>query len=270
MGYDMFRYFVMTVDVDPPPVSAPDLDIEGGLIKLLQLFKRYNVRSTFFVTATMAEKFPDLMKKIVKDKHEIACHDLDHSPRISSIGLASLIRRIKVATELIENSSGIRPIGYRAPMFRINREQWMALLENHYVYDSSVVRSPLYEPRSAFYPPKPFFISLGRHKHIIEIPLSVSPLLLVPIGGTYLRIFGKEWAKFSIKFLLQLSFPLIFYIHPKDVVARTNGPKWHSYKNTAICINFVEEIIRYAIKAEATFLRAIDLVNALFKELVKI
>ncbi|MEM2292091.1 MAG: polysaccharide deacetylase family protein [Nitrososphaerota archaeon] len=259
----IFMYFVMTVDVDPPPPSAPYLNIEEGLIKLLKLFKRYNVMSTFFVTATMAEKFPDLMQKIVEDKHEIACHDLDHSVRINSFRLIDLIKRIKVATELIESSSGFRPIGYRAPLFRINRKQWIALVENQYLYDSSVVRSPIYEPRYVFYPSKPFSISLCQNKHLVEIPLSISPLLFAPIGGTYLRIFGAKWAKFSIKFLSALGLPIIFYIHPKDVVARTDGPKWYSYKNTAKCIYFVEEIIQYATKTGATFMRAIDLLNAL-------
>jgi hypothetical protein len=87
-----------------------------------------------------------------------------------------------------------------------------------------------------------------------------------PIGGAYIRIFGKKWAKIGVKANFSLKFPLIFYIHPKDIIVRTSGPYWYSYKNTSKCVNFVEETIHYAKKNRAVFIRAVDLADLFTKE----
>jgi peptidoglycan/xylan/chitin deacetylase (PgdA/CDA1 family) len=265
MGFKMRKYdslyFVMTVDVDPPPPSAPNLKLEEGAHMLLQIFKEYGVKSTFFVPATMAEKFPDLMQKIRKNNHEIACHDLDHSPLVCKLGITELIRRIKMATQLIEASSGVRPIGYRAPLFKISQNQWTALYKNEYLYDSSVVCSPFFGYPKIFFPSRPFYISVDRNAHLMELPVSINPIIPLPIGGGYLRIFGEKWAIIGVKANSLFKSPVIFYIHPKDIVFRKSGPHWYSYKNTLNCATFLIKVIQYAKKINATFIRAIDLVN---------
>jgi hypothetical protein len=249
----------MTVDVDPPPPSAPDLKIEEGILTLLQMFKKNEIKSTFFVTAIMAEKFPDLMQKIKKDGHEIACHDLDHSPIVDKLNLTKLISRIRIATQLIKDCTGVCPLGYRAPLFKINRNQLVALYKNGYIYDSSIICSPFFRSFMFFPFPKPFTFSVGKNGLVIEIPVSINPFIPFPIGGAYIRIFGKKWAKIGIKANLLLNFPIIFYIHPKDIIVRISGPNWYSYINTSKCANFVEEIVHYAKKNHVIFIRAVDL-----------
>jgi len=256
----------MTVDVDPPPPSDPNLEIDEGIIKLLELFRKYKLKSTFFVTATMAEKFPDLMRRIVRDQHEIACHDLDHSPQALSLNAADQTRRVKVATKVIEAYTNVRPIGYRAPLFKISRNHLIALQRNGYIYDSSMVCSPFLNLRRISFSSKPFLISISQNGYLIEIPIPVNPVLLLPMGGAYIRVFGTKWAKIGIKWNFLFKFPVVFHIHPKDVVYRKNGPSWYSYKNTAIGCKFVEEIILYAKKKEANFVKAIDLVNIFLGE----
>ncbi|HGE70494.1 TPA: DUF3473 domain-containing protein [Candidatus Poribacteria bacterium] len=251
-------YFVMTVDVDPPPPSAPDLKIDEGILTLLQMFKKNEIKSTFFVTAIMAEKFPDLMQKIKKDGHEIACHDLDHSPMVDKLNLTRLMFRIRIATQLIEDYVGVRPYGYRAPLFKINRDQLVALNKNGYVYDSSIIFPPFFRSLRIFFS-KPFFVPINKNGWMIEIPLSTNPMMPFPIGGAYFRVFGEKWAKAGIKVNFLFKNPLIFYIHPKDIIVRTSGPSWYSYKNTSKCLDSLKEIINYAKKTGAIFIKAIDL-----------
>jgi hypothetical protein len=256
----------MTVDVDPPPPSAPNLKIEEGVLTLLQMFKKNEIKSTFFVPAVMAEKFPDLMQKIKKDGHEIACHDLDHSPTVNKLNLPNLMSRIRIATQLIEDHVGVRPYGYRAPLFKINRKQLIALYKNGYIYDSSIICSPFHRSLRVFSFWKPFFVSVNKNGRLIEIPPSINPIMPFPIGGAYIRILGKKWAKVGVKAIFLLKSPLIFYIHPKDVIVRTSGPYWYSYKNTSKCASFVEEIIHYAKENRAIFIKAIDLADLLIKQ----
>jgi peptidoglycan/xylan/chitin deacetylase (PgdA/CDA1 family) len=257
-------YFIMTVDLDPPPPSTPNLRVDIGAIRILRILKKYDVKSTFFVTATVAESFPRLMQNIVNEGHEIACHDLDHSPNIQKFDATNMIRRIRKATDIIATHAGVRPVGYRAPLFKISRNQLIALWKNNYVYDSSFVCSPFYGFHRTPFPPKPFYIHLGE-TFLIEIPLFAGPILPFPIGGSFIRIFGKRWAKLGVKSSLLLKFPLIFYIHPKDVIPRTNGPYWYSYRNTGICAKHLEEVILYAQRQGVVFMRAIDLANIFTK-----
>jgi len=252
-------YFVMTVDVDPPPPSAPDLKIEEGMLTLLQMFKKNEIKSTFFVTAIMAEKFPDLMKKVKRDGHEIACHDLDHSPLVDKLNLTRLVSRIRIATQLIEDYVGVQPYGYRAPLFKINRNQLIALYKNGYIYDSSIIFSPFFRSLPKFSFSTPFFVPINKNEWMIEIPLSINPIMPFPIGGAYFRVFGKKWAKAGIKVNFLFKNPLIFYIHPKDIIVRTSAPSWYSYKNTSKCLDSLKEIINYAKKTGAIFIKAIDL-----------
>jgi peptidoglycan/xylan/chitin deacetylase (PgdA/CDA1 family) len=254
----------MTVDIDPPPPSTPNLDIESGTFDLLNLFDKHRIKTTFFVPAIVAEKYPTIMKEIIRKKHEIACHGLMHDPKEVTLNVDEEIRMIKTATEMIEFATGLKPIGFRAPLFRINKSCWMALQKNDYVYDSSIVCSPFYRSHKLFFSSKPFFLSESKtpkgHR-LLEIPVSVNPFLLFPLGGAWMRIFGLKWTKIGVQFVSSFGLPVIFYVHPKDVIARTYGPSWHSYRNTNNCIKMLEAIIKYVKQTGAEFLMAYELAH---------
>jgi len=259
----------MTVDMDPPPPSAPNLKIEYGTNVLLKLFEKHQIKATFFVTGTVAEKFPDIMQKIAKQKHEIACHGFDHNPKEGTFGVVEQTRRIKLATSLIERATGLRPIGFRAPLFKANENCWIALRRNAYIYDSSVVCSFLYGPRKVFFPSKPFLLVTPMrdgNKGLLEIPVSVNPFLPFPLGGGWIRIFGSKWVKTGIKLNFLFRAPAVFYIHPKDVIPRTSGPFWHSYISTRDCLRRLDDVICYVKKEGAVFLKASGLADFFFKK----
>ena len=46
--------------------------------KILELFKKYNVKATFFTLGYIAEKFPDLIHEIIEEGHEIGSHGYSH------------------------------------------------------------------------------------------------------------------------------------------------------------------------------------------------
>jgi peptidoglycan/xylan/chitin deacetylase (PgdA/CDA1 family) len=189
-------YFIMTVDVDPPIPSNPNPEIvEDGVVSLLKLFDKYAIKATFFVPAVVAEKFPIAMEEIVKQRHEMACHGLKHDKMEATLGIREELRIIKTATEIIQSATGVRPIGFRAPLFDINENCWIALQKNDYVYDSSIVCSPLYGNHKIFFPSQPFPLPVSKTSEncsLLEIPVSANPFLPFPLGGAYLRIFGSR------------------------------------------------------------------------------
>jgi len=254
-------HFVMTVDVDPPFSPKQNFVIEKGVRSLICLFEKYSIKATFFVPAIVARNFSIIMKEIIKQKHEIACHGLKHKPLEANLNFNKELQMIKKATEIIESITGLRPVGFRAPLFRINRNCWIALQKKGYFYDSSVVCSPLYGSYKMWFQSKPFPLNipkLNRDYGLLEIPISVHPFLLYPFGGSWIRIFGLKWAKIGMKLNFIFQMPTVFYIHPKDVI-KFYDRRWLIYLNTEKCLKMVEEIIRYARQNKAIFTTAYEL-----------
>ena len=261
-------YFIMTVDVDPPFTSKQNYIIYKGIDQLLNLFSKYSIRATFFVPAIVAKEFSEVVKKIVELKHEIGCHGLKHDPMETILSINKQVRNIKKATEIIEFATGVRPIGFRAPLFKINRDCFIALQKNGYLYDSSIVNSLFYARSTIAWRSKPFCIKnfAGEDHPLIEIPVSVNPLLPFPIGGGWLRIFGLKWAKIGLKMNLTLRKQAMFYIHPKDLISLSgHNLPWYYYRNVPNCIKMLTEVIKYVQQNGALSITASELASNVFK-----
>jgi len=91
-----------------------------GLVKILALLRRSEVRATFFVTGNFASSRPDLVKEILKDGHEVACHGVDHfEPRASDI---------RESKKIVEKVAGVKVAGYRQPrMFKIDYAELLSV-----------------------------------------------------------------------------------------------------------------------------------------------
>ncbi|MGB8779124.1 MAG: polysaccharide deacetylase family protein [Candidatus Bathyarchaeia archaeon] len=258
----MLKPFIMTVDMDPPPWSAPNLDIEKGTTDILRLFQAHGVHATFFVPASVALAFPELIQKIKGEGHEIACHGLKHDANEAISSLDEQCHTIRNATNIIESIAGSKPIGFRAPLFRSNANCRTALRQNNYVYDSSMVCSPFFGNPKIRLLSKPFFFPCSNHHaecNLLEIPVSVNPFLPFPLGGAYLRILGSRWARMGIRTNLTFNAPIVFYVHPKDVIHIIGGPYWYSSRNTANCMKGLEDIILYGKRTGAKFMKAQEL-----------
>ncbi|MEM1582434.1 MAG: polysaccharide deacetylase family protein [Candidatus Bathyarchaeia archaeon] len=255
-------HFVVTVDVDPPiPQSYGSLFIEYGVENFLKLFDEHLIKATFFVPAVVAEKFPTTIKKVVKKGHEVACHGLKHDKREATLGVSKQLQIIKTATEIIQSVTGSRPFGFRAPLFNVNRNCWAALQKNDYAYDSSIVCSPFYGKYKNPFSMKPFpllFSKEDKNHSLLEVPVSVNPFLPFPLGGAYFRIFGTRWCKLGMKINFIHGNPVVFYIHPKDVIPRQWGLSWWWYQKTSNCMKMFKKIIEYARLCGAKFVTAYE------------
>jgi polysaccharide deacetylase family protein (PEP-CTERM system associated) len=190
--------------------------------RLLDLFASHDLRATFFVLGWVAERFPDLVTRIAGLGHEIASHGYGH--RLVYDQTPQAFREdVRRAKALLEDKTGIRVRGYRAPSYSIvPRSLWAldVLIEEGYSYDASIfpVRHDRYGiPVSARHP-----YQIGRPLGtIVEAPGSttrVGPLNLPIAGGGYFRLLPYWWTRFGIQRVNQgEGRPAIFYLHPWEI-----------------------------------------------------
>jgi len=109
--------------------------------RLLDLFADHGVTATFFVQGGLAQRRPDVVRKIADAGHEIASHGNDHA-RIANFDAITFARDITMSRARLQDVSGRAVTGYRAPSFSINRSTAWAyeeLARAGFTYSSSVV-----------------------------------------------------------------------------------------------------------------------------------
>jgi peptidoglycan/xylan/chitin deacetylase (PgdA/CDA1 family) len=109
---------------------------EVGTPRLLELFRRHELPSTWFVPGHSIETFPDQTKMIVDAGHEIGAHGYSHENPIAMTPRQEEDVLLK-SIELIENVSGRRPRGYVAPWWEMSSETAALLLKHGFTYDHS-------------------------------------------------------------------------------------------------------------------------------------
>ena len=150
---------------------------------------RTPVRATFFCLGWIAERYPDLIKEIHRQGHEIACHGYDHQ-LIYKLSPDQFRRDVRKSKELLEDIVGEEVIGYRAPSYSITRKSLWALeilAEEGYRYDSSIF--PIHHDRYGIpdAPRFPFVIPLNGNSNLefssLNFELRKTPNLGVCAGA---------------------------------------------------------------------------------------
>jgi peptidoglycan/xylan/chitin deacetylase (PgdA/CDA1 family) len=109
-----------------------------GVPRLLRLLERLGIRATFFVPGYTAERWPEVVVAIRDAGHEIGCHGYMHEgSRNATPELEEA--RLERALAALESIVGVRPTGYRAPMWEVSRALPELLARHGFTYDSSLM-----------------------------------------------------------------------------------------------------------------------------------
>jgi len=132
-----------------------------GVPRLLRLLSRLGIRSTFFVPGYTAHRYPDVIRSIVAEGHEIAHHGYLHEP-LGGVDEATEIEYLERGLDALAEVAGVRPLGYRAPMWELNYRSARLLHDRDFLYDSSLMNGDT-----------PYELSVeGRSASIVEIPIN--------------------------------------------------------------------------------------------------
>ena len=195
--------------------------VERNIDRILALFDAQEVKATFFVLGWMAERYPQMVRRLTDEGHEVASHGYEHV-RVVNQTPEVFRADIRRARALLEDTTGTPVRGYRAASYSIGRDNLWALdelLEAGHQYSSSIypIRHDLYgmpeAPRFAF-----------RHNGengLLEIPVTTVAIgqRKFPCGGGgYFRLFPyvlSRWALQRVNGLDGQS--AVFYFHPWEI-----------------------------------------------------
>ncbi len=218
---DWFQVGAFETVIDRADWDQLEHRVERNTNAVLALFDDAGIKSTFFILGWVAERYPALMRQIVAAGHEIANHGYDHA-RVFTLSPDQFRSDLDRSRKILEDTSGQKVIGYRAPSFSIDqRTPWAheILAEQGYTYSSSVapIRHDHYgwagSPRFAWKPVE--------QSDFIELPVTTVKLgkhVFAAGGGGFFRLLPYALYKLSLrKMQSDDGHGAIFYFHPWEI-----------------------------------------------------
>ena len=222
---------------------------EDAIPRMLDIFDEFNIKATFFIVGEDAVNYPHRVREMVYKGHEIANHTFNHFQHFLNLEKKEKEFEILECKKVLEDISGQRVIGFRAPGWNIDKVCMRILYENGFKYDSSIFPSYLnpiinlaniiinkgkmksslgVNPKLGFASKKPYYPDIdkiwkkGEQRNLLEIPPTVVPILNLPWLGTSLYKLGKPTFKLSKLFVDKFRDIILYQLHAIETVDKTS------------------------------------------------
>ena len=206
-------------EFDVPREHGVDYSLEDGMKvsvegtnRILDVLSENDVRATFFCTGNFAQNAPDVMKRIMDEGHEIACHGVDHfEPKESDFVLSK---------EIVEEICGVNVVGYRQPrMFPVVEAE---IKKAGYLYNSSL--NPAFIPGRYMHldSPRTWFLKDG----VVQIPSSVTPIIRFPLFWLSLHNLPQGLYHALVRRVLKKDGYFVTYFHPWEFYELKEHPEF--------------------------------------------
>jgi len=222
MTIDVEDYFQVGAFADRIPRDAWDTypcRVERNVDVILGLLEAAQAKATFFTLGWIAERYPQMIRRVGDAGHEVASHGFGHE-RATEQDRAAFLADIRLAKAVLEDIGGREVTGYRAPNFSVgdgNPWAFDCMVEAGYRYSSS-----LYPIRHDHYgvPDAPRFAHRVR-PGLLEVPVATVRMFgnnLPAGGGGYFRLLPYALSRWSIRRINGVDrMPAMFYFHPWEV-----------------------------------------------------
>lgn len=249
--------------------------LDEGLPLLLDIYEKYGIKTTFFVTGNIAKYLPDIVKKIVKDGHEIGSHGLSHEKNhgFDILSYKDQVYHLKESKKILEDISGQKVISFRSPALRMCNYTVAALQETGYRIDSSVASQRfdmfmshgskkkfkwLMSPRLPYRASEKSIFKKGK-SNIVEVPLTA---FILPYVGTTMRIFPNitNLQKYFFHYESCVNNkPLVFDIHPNELIDESNEPRKIKKNSNSYLSSLLKDTLRSKLKIKNLGKKALPL-----------
>lgn len=218
---DWFQVGAFEGVIDRADWDALPRRVEANTDAVLALFDEAGVKATFFTLGWVAERHAALIRRIAEAGHEIASHGLDHK-RVFTMDADAFRADIARARAALEDASGQKVTGYRAPSFSIDaRTPWAheVLAEEGYAYSSSV--APVAHDHYGWRDSPRFAWRPVAGADLVELPVTtvdVAGRRMAAGGGGFFRLLPYAFSNWAVgRVNRREERPAIFYFHPWEI-----------------------------------------------------
>jgi len=288
MNYLPEKYCLITNDVETTSVYYNCLRPETGykvwkegMPILLDLYEKYQIKTTFFFCIDIVKLYPDIVKMVIPYGHEVASHGYSHevNEAFDIMSYDKQLQHLNMSKKFLEDISGQEVVSFRAPALRINRHTPGALAAAGYKIDSSVPSQRfdfflsfgsvnkfkwIVAPRKP-YRTNPYDLTRKGSGSIIEIPLSAT---LLPFMGTSMRVIPGI-SKIQ-RFLLHMESmttqkPLVFDIHPNEFIDEVSEHRTIARRSNNLITYLFADLIKSHLKIKNLGPKAVPLFNEMIE-----
>ena len=216
---DYFQVSAFAPHIARSEWNSRECRVERNMHCILDMLARHDTKATFFTLGWIAERYPQVVRQLVQEGHELASHGYGHE-RASDQTEEAFFADIHLAKIVLEDLTGSEVNGYRAPSFSIGKANLWAfdcLARAGYRYSSSI-----YPIRHDHYgmPDSPRFAYEVR-PGLTEIPITTLRLLnrnFPCSGGGYFRLLPYALSRWMLGRVNTADRESgVFYFHPWEI-----------------------------------------------------
>jgi peptidoglycan-N-acetylglucosamine deacetylase len=240
--------------------------VREGMPLLLDIYRRHGIQTTFFFTGYIARLYPEVVRMVLQDGHEVGSHGKSHLPEngFDVMAYERQKQHLEYSKKLLEDISGQEVISFRAPALRVGEDTARALVETGYRIDSSVASQRF-----------DFFLSFGGFKKlrwlsaprnpyrtsvdsifkkgagpVVEVPLSA---FFLPYVGTTMRIFPRVTSMQRWGFHWEAGLtgkPVVFDIHPNEFLDESAEARVVHRRSRNPVTYLLKDVVRSRLKVK--------------------
>ena len=246
----MRKLACVTLDMEPdhgdPEKKIRLLENPEYFERYVSIVNKYNVKLTMFTVTRLFDSYSELFHKLAERiPLEFSVHSHTHDPHN-----ACSLEEVQNSQAAYEKFRGVKPLGYRAPIGRIDKDGLGHLIDHGFEYDASVypsVRPGEFGYFNLHMPNMPFRVARSDGKSLVEFPFTSIETIRIVFALSYAKLFG--WLGYSLllklfglpEITLLLSHPHDFYfgsIPNKTVggleafaMSRNTGKEFNIFEN---------------------------------------
>jgi polysaccharide deacetylase family protein (PEP-CTERM system associated) len=234
------------LDIDSTPSIKEWSKLESKVTKntqvILDVLKKHDTKGTFFVLGWVAEHFPDLVREIERQGHEIGTHGYSHE-LIYNLTPNEFRRDVARSLEVLARITSRPILGYRAPGFSIASSSLWALdilVELGLQYDASIFPMNRNHGGLPGFSGEAVWLTTALGNKILEIPVTPTTLFNKKVylfGGGYFRLAPYSVIAAGIEQLNNQEKPALVYLHPREFDPQHPKLKMNPYRSFTSYVN---------------------------------
>lgn len=218
---EYFQVYALSSQISREQWPAWPSRVEASTRDVLLLLAQRQVKATFFILGWVAVRCPGLVREIAAAGHEVASHGMDHR-RVDRMTPAEFYADASQSKAILEELTGERVVGYRAPNYSIGRDTVWALetlAAAGYLYSSSIY--PIRHDHYGF----PEMGPVPCHPHprgVLEIPVASlhwGGMQIPAAGGGYFRLYPYGLSRWLLERYNRRFGAAVFFLHPWELDA---------------------------------------------------